>query len=222
VAALLTVNVGALRPSRSRRRRPTAIDKRPLDGPVEVRAPGDRASGLGSGLVGDEIGDHRHHGGDEQAVYAFAREELDGWAAHLGRELPNGTFGENLTTQGLEVSDALIGERWRVGEDVVLQVTGPRIPCGTFRTHLGVQGWVRRFTAAGRSGAYLSVVTPGRIAAGDAVTVVRRPDHGVTARLAFRALTLEPGLLPELLAAGPDLPDELARMAQHGRTYSLG
>jgi MOSC domain-containing protein YiiM len=222
VPALLSVTVGSLRPSPSRRRRPTAIDKRALDGPVEVRAPGDRASGLGSGLVGDEIGDHRHHGGDEQAVYAFGREELDGWAVQLGRDLPNGSFGENLTTQGLEVSEALIGERWRVGDDVVLQVTGPRIPCGTFRTHLGVRGWVRRFTAAGRSGAYLSVVTPGRIAAGDPVTVVHRPDHGVTGMLAFRALTLEPQLLPDLLAAGPDLPDELARMAQDGRTFSLG
>lgn len=221
MATLLSVNIGVVRPSPVRRRRPTAIDKRPHDGPVEVRDPGDRATGHGSGLVGDEIGDHRHHGGDGQAVYAVAREELDDWGDRLGRLLPDGGFGENLTTQGLEVSEAVIGERWRVGDTVVLQVTGPRIPCGTFRTHMGEQGWLRTFIATARSGAYLAVVTPGTIAAGDDITVVHRPDHGVTAMLAFRALTREPALLPALLDAGADLPDELAEMARAGRTYSL-
>jgi MOSC domain-containing protein YiiM len=219
---LLTVNVGVVRPSRARRRAPTAIDKRPVAGPVQVRDPGDRATGLGSGLVGDEIGNRRHHGGDGQAVYAVAREELDDWERRLGRALPNGAFGENLTTSGLEVSEALIGERWRVGADVLLQVTGPRIPCGTFRTHLGEQGWLRTFTQAARSGAYLAVVAPGAVRAGDAIEVVHRPDHGVTAALAFRALTLEPALLADLLVAGTDLPEELASMAGAGETYSLG
>ena len=130
-------------------------------------------------------------------------------------------FGENLTTTGLAVSDALLGERWRVGDTVVLQVTGPRIPCGTFRAHIAVTGWLKSFTALARSGAYLSVVVPGAIRPGDEVTVVNRPDHDVTARLAFRALTRERELLPRLLAAGRDLPDELREMAEAGETYHL-
>ncbi len=222
---LLTVNLGALRPPASpfgRRTRPTGIDKRPVSRRVEVRAPGSKAHGLGSGLVGDEIGDHRHHGGDGQAVYAYSREELDDWQVGLGRGLANGAFGENLTTSGLVVSDAVIGERWRVGPQVELRVTGPRIPCRTFRAHIAERGWLRTFTAAARSGAYLAVVQPGTVGAGDEITVVHRPEHGVLASTAFRALTTEPALLPSLLRAGADLDDELRTMATQGRTYSIG
>ena len=221
MAHLLSVNLGVVRPSRVRREMPTAIDKHAYDGPVDVRAPGDRATGLGSGLVGDHIGDPRHHGGDGQAVYAFAREELDSWESRLDRPLRNGMFGENLTTTGVEVSGAVIGERWQVGDTVVLQVTGPRIPCGRFRAHMGERGWLKTFTTTARSGAYLSVVTPGRVASADPVAVVHRPDHGVTAMLAFRALTREPELLPSLLDAGPDLVEKLRTMAEEGRTYSI-
>ena len=222
MAHLLSVNVGVVRPSRVRREMPTAIDKHAHDGPVAVRAPGDRATGLGSGLVGDHIGDPRHHGGDGQAVYAFAREELDSWEGRLDRPLRNGMFGENLTTTGIEVSEAVIGERWQVGDTVVLQVTGPRIPCGRFRAHMGERGWLKTFTAVARSGAYLSVVTPGTVAAGDDITVVHQPDHGVTAMLAFRALLLEPELLPSLLDAGPDLVPELRTKAENGHPYVVG
>ena len=221
-----SVNAGRLapnpRPSRGGPPLATGIDKQPVAGRVEVRAPGPKLGGLGSGLVGDDIGDHSHHGGDSQAVYAFAREELDQWQERLGLVLHNGSFGENLTTVGIVVSDALIGERWQVGPDVVLQVTGPRIPCGTFRHHLGVQGWLRTFTRHAKSGAYLRVLTPGTIRAGDAVTVVHHPDHGVTVSQSFRALTLEPQLLPSLLAAGDDLDAELTAMARQGQTYSIG
>jgi MOSC domain-containing protein YiiM len=222
VAVLRSVNVGHLQPNATRRsHRLTGIDKRPTTESVEVRAPGGKRDGAGSGLVGDEMGDHGHHGGDEQAVYAYAREELDDWSQRLGRKLRDGMFGENLTTSGLEVSEAVIGERWRVGDSVVLQVTGPRIPCGTFRDHMAERGWLRTFAGAARSGAYLCVVTPGRVRAGDEVTVVHRPNHGVTARLAFRALTRERQLLPGLLAAGDDLPQELRDMARAGETYHL-
>ena len=221
MAVLLSVNLGRLGPKAGgRSHRLTGIDKRPTADAVEVRAPGGKLDGLGSGLVGDEIGDHGHHGGDEQAVYAYAREELDDWEQRLGRELRNGMFGENLTTRGLVVSDAVIGERWQIG-DAVLQVTGPRIPCGTFRDHMAEQGWLRTFSVSARSGAYLMVVTPGTVRAGDEVTVVHRPDHSVTSRLAFRALTRERELLPDLLAAGDDLPQELREMAEAGETYRV-
>lgn len=214
---ILTVNTGRLRPIGSSKHLPTGIVKRPVDGPVEVRAPGPKHGGLGSGLVGDEIGDRRNHGGDSQAVYAYAREELDGFAEALGRPLDNGAFGENLTTSGLVVSDAVIGERWQVGPTLVLRVTGPRIPCDTLRAHIGQRGWLKTFTRAALTGAYLSVVTTGAVRAGDEVAVVHRPGHGVRASDVLRAVTLERHLLPGLLAAGDDLDDETRELVAHSR-----
>ncbi|GLF97629.1 MOSC domain-containing protein [Streptomyces yaizuensis] len=213
--SVLSVNVGPTRPV-PYSDRPTGIDKRPVDGPVEVADPGPKGVG-GSGLAGDMIGDKRHHGGSDQAVYAFAREDLDQWERELGRKLPDGSFGENLTTVGIEVSDALIGERWRIGAPgtgVVLEVTDGRVPCRTFQGHLGEPGWVRRFTRHARSGAYLRVIEPGAVRAGDAVEIVHRPDHGVTASMAFRAQTTERTLLPELLVAQDALGADLLRMAR--------
>ena len=125
-----------------------------------MRDPGPKRGGLGSGVVGDDVVSRKHHGGSRQAVYAVAREELDWWGATLGRELVDGMFGENLTTQGLDVDAAVVGERWRVGS-ALLEVTGPRIPCATFRAWMGEPGWVRRFTERGRTGAYLAVVERG-------------------------------------------------------------
>ncbi|MFJ5261409.1 MOSC domain-containing protein [Streptomyces sp. NPDC088387] len=190
----------------------TGIDKRPVDGPVGVAAPGPKGVG-GSGLAGDAIGSLRHHGGDDQAVYAMAREDLDEWQGVLGRDLPDGVFGENLTTQGVDVSGALIGERWRIGPDVVLEVTSGRIPCRTFQGHLGESGWVKRFTERGAPGAYLRVIEPGEIRAGDTVEIVHRPDHDVTVALQFRAVTTRRDLLPRLLAAREALHPETVRTA---------
>ncbi|NEC27022.1 MOSC domain-containing protein [Streptomyces sp. SID8111] len=193
----------------------TGIDKRPVDGPVRVSAPGPKGVG-GSGLAGDAVCEKRHHGGDDQAVYAVAREDLDEWERILGRALPDGSFGENLTTEGIDVSGALIGERWGIGEEVVLEVTSGRIPCRTFQGHLGEKGWVKRFTERGAPGAYLRVVHPGEIRAGDPVRIVHRPDHEVTVALQFRAVTTERTLLPRLLAAGPALhPEALAAARAH-------
>ncbi|MGK5732339.1 MOSC domain-containing protein [Streptomyces sp. URMC 124] len=183
----------------------TGIDKRPVEGPVAVAAPGPRGIG-GSGLAGDEIVTLRHHGGNDQAVYAFAREDLDRWEQELGRPLPNGSFGENLTTSGLDVNGALIGERWRIGADLVLEVSAARIPCRTFATWLGEAGWIKRFTQEAAPGAYLRVIEPGEIRAGDPVTVVHRPAHHVTVSFLFRAGTVERALLPDVLAAGDALP----------------
>lgn len=215
MAYLASVNIGSPRPNPYKRGpSATGIGKRPQDEPVEVRAPGPKRGGLGSGLVGDHIGDTRHHGGDAQAVYAFAREDLDRWQERLDRELPNGFFGENLTTVGLDLADARIGEQWRIGDEVVLQVTSPRIPCATFRGQLGEKGWLKTFTADAHPGAYLAVLHPGKIAAGDSVDVFHRPDHEVTVALMFRALTTERSLLPQLLAAGEDLEPETRAEAE--------
>jgi MOSC domain-containing protein YiiM len=148
----------------------TAIHKRPAAGPVRV--------GI-LGLEGDEYADKEHHGGEDQAVYAYAREDLDWWVERLGRELSNGQFGENITTMGLDITGAVIGEKWQIGTAVV-QITSPRIPCITFQSWMGEDHWVRRFAAARRPGAYLRVVTPGMVSAGDGAKVVGRPAASVT------------------------------------------
>ncbi|THA75094.1 MOSC domain-containing protein [Streptomyces sp. A0642] len=191
----------------------TGIDKHPVEGLIAVGDPGPEGEG-GSGVAGDAVCDLRHHGGSHQAVYAFAREELDAWERELGRPLANGSFGENLTTSGVTVSGALIGERWRIGAELVLEVTSGRIPCRTFAGHLGQDRWVRRFTQAAAPGAYLRVITPGGIRGGDRVEIVHRPVHGVTVDLQFRAVTTQRELLPRLLAAGEALHPLALRKAR--------
>ncbi|MGC4892966.1 MOSC domain-containing protein [Micromonospora sp. DT31] len=197
---VLSVNVGRPRPNPWKGNESTGIDKRPVDGPVAVTAPGPKGTGQ-VGLAGDRVYDVAHHGGADQAVYAYAREDLHHWEVELGRTLASGSFGENLTTTGLDVNGALIGERWRIGTDLVLEVSCPRIPCGTFQGWLDERGWIKRFTGAVRPGAYLRVITPGSVAAGDPVEVVHRPDHDVTVAMVFRATTLEPELLPRVVVA---------------------
>ena len=219
---VLSVNLARVRPNPDKREVGlTGIDKIPTSEPVLVRAPGTKRDGLGSGLVGDMVCDRRNHGGDTQAVYAYAREDLDHWESVLGRTLPCGVFGENLTTTGLDVNGAVVGERWRIGDELELQVTLPRIPCGTFRGWIAERGWLRTFTRAAMSGTYLSVVSLGQVRAGDLVTVVHRPVHGVTVAQVFRALTLEPELLPSILAAD-ELEEEAKERARAGRTFSPG
>lgn len=202
MGVLISVNMAVPRPNPAKDNvGDTGIDKRPVDGPVSLRAPGPKSIGLGSGVVGDEVFDMQHHGGDDQAVYAYAQEDLDAWSAELGRDLTGGMFGENLTTLGVDVNGALIGERWRIGRDVVLEVTVPRIPCSTFAEWMGEPQWVKRFTIKAAPGSYLKIVEPGEVRGGDPITVLQRPDHDVTIELVFRALTREPELLPRLLAA---------------------
>lgn len=199
---MVSVNVARVRINPDAPKRSTGIDKVAVDGGVSVRSPGPMRGGLGSGLVGDSIGHRKLHGGDDQAVYAYAREDLDEWETRLVRPLRNGMFGENLTTTGIDVTNTLIGERWRIGADgPVLEVSAPRTPCRTFSAFLQIDGWIKTFTAAGKPGAYLRVLTPGVVHAGDEITVEHRPDHQVTIGLVFRARMTDPSLLPELLAA---------------------
>jgi MOSC domain-containing protein YiiM len=218
---VLSVNLARVHPNPAKHEvGMTGIDKAPTSAAVMVRAPGSKRDGLGSGLVGDKVCDRRNHGGDTQAVYAYAREDLDYWESVLGRPIPGGSFGENLTTTGVEVNRALIGERWRVGAELELAVTLPRIPCGTFRAWIAERGWLRTFTLAAVPGTYLRVVTPGYVRAGDPVSVVHRPAHRVSVAQVFRAITLEPELLPSILAAD-ELEEETKEMARAGRTFSL-
>ncbi|BBY50808.1 molybdenum cofactor biosysynthesis protein [Mycolicibacterium arabiense] len=212
MAMVLTVNSAHVGPGV--RAATTGIDKRPVDGPVEVRPPGAMRGGLGSGLVGDSIGNSKFHGGDDQAVYAYAREDLDVWQSQIDREITNGMFGENVTTSGVDVTNAVIGERWRVGSGgLLLQVTRPRTPCKTFAVRMGIRGWIKTFTNGGTPGAYLRVLEPGPVAAGDEIEVFDRPEHGVTIATVYRAMMLEPDLMPSILAAD-ELPEPLKRQAR--------
>jgi MOSC domain-containing protein YiiM len=204
VASVLSVNLARVRtnPDPRGQSKLTGIDKVAATEPVMVRAPGPMHGGVGSGLVGDTIGNHNVHGGDDQAVYAYAREDLDAWEIQLRRKLTNGSFGENLTTSGIDVTNARIGERWRIGSDgLVLEVSAPRTPCRTFVAFLNLNHWIKTFAQAGIPGAYLRVISPGTVRAGDAITLDYRPDHDVTIGLVFRARMSDPELLPRLLVA---------------------
>jgi MOSC domain-containing protein YiiM len=185
-----------LLPLASRRPNRSGIDKRPVAGRVAVSE---------LGLDGDVQVNRKYHGGEGQAVYAYAQEDADWWAAELDRELPPGRFGENLRTTGLDLTGAVLGERWRVGT-ALFEVTACRIPCANFERFWGVPRLVRRFTAHGASGAYLRVLETGDVGAGDAVEVVSRPHHGVTVGLLFRATTTQRRRLPEIAPALAHLP----------------
>ncbi len=160
----------------------TAIDKRPVDGPVRVHR---------LGLRGDIQADRLDHGGEDQALYAYSQADADYWAAELGRDIPPGFFGENLRVAGLDATNAVVGERWKIGLDVEVEVTSPRRPCGTFQRRMDEPHWVKRFTEAGRVGTYLRVVRVGSIQAGDHIHRLYVPDHGVTVGQWFSDPTVE-------------------------------
>jgi MOSC domain-containing protein YiiM len=174
----------------------TGIDKRPVTGRVAVHP---------LGLDGDVQVNRRHHGGEGQAVYAYGQEDADFWAAQLDRDLPPGRFGENLRTSGIDLTGALLGERWRIGS-AVFEVTSWRIPCANFARFWGIPDLVKRFSAHGATGAYLRVLETGDVGAGDAVEVVSRPDHGITVENAFRITTTQKSRLPELAPVVQYLP----------------
>ena len=166
-----SVNVGRPREVRiGSRTRTTGIFKEPQEGRVRI-------AGM---TVGDDVQvDKKHHGGVYQAVYAYAAEDYHWWSRELERQLGPGTFGENLTTEGIDVTNAEIGERWRVGT-ALLEVTDPRIPCSTLGARMGIPGFVKRFAAARRFGAYLMILEEGEVEAGDRIETLHRPGHGVT------------------------------------------
>ena len=148
----------------------TAIDKRAVDSPVRIRR---------LGLNADVQADRTYHGGVDQAVYAYADEDARFWSDQLGRELHPGWFGENLRVTGIDVSGSRPGDRWSVGNQVVLEVTLPREPCATFARWVGgadARGWVKRFARERRPGTYLRVLRTGVVAAGDPIVVERVAD----------------------------------------------
>ena len=200
---LLSVNVGRPKQIAVRRGRPlmSAIGKAPVEGRVRVE---------GVNVAGDDQADRRVHGGPDKAVYAYAREDEAWWAEQLGREIPPGMFGENLTTEGLDVTGAVIGERWRIGT-VVLEVAQPRIPCAKLGTRFGDLTMVKRFGEANRPGAYLRIVAEGELGAGDEIEVLSRPEHGITVAFVSAAILLDE-TLRERAASTPGLAEDLAAL----------
>ncbi len=148
----------------------TGIDKRPISGAVRFE---------NEQVHGDVIGDKSAHGGYDQAVYAYAREDADWWEQQIALTIENGRFGENLTTQGVDVSAAVIGERWRIGS-VILEVSQPRIPCRTFAGFWKRPSLIKEFMAAGKPGTYLRIIQEGEITAGDEIEIIHLPSHGIT------------------------------------------
>ena len=177
----------------------SGIDKRPATGPV--------FAGVG-GLAGDTICDTAAHGGPYRAAYACAVEDLQWWSTTLGRPLPPGSFGENLTTSGIDVNAALVGENWAIGS-AVFEVTYPRLPCRVFAGFWGVSDLIRRFTRRARPGTYFRGPGEGGGAAGGAGKVTPRPDPDVTLGETFAALPTQPHLLPRLHAVMAQLPPEV-------------
>jgi MOSC domain-containing protein YiiM len=186
--------------------RDTAIDKRPVPGPVAVTA---------LGLAGDRQCDTRHHGGPDKALYAYAAEDAAWWAGELERDIPPGLLGDNLRTEGLDVTRALIGERWRIGgrgSGILVEVRMPRTPCDNLSARMGDPGFHKRFQATGRVGAYLKVIETGSIEAGDPITVDERPDHELT--IGDFVDRPEPAVMRRVLNSGVDLAEPVRRRAQ--------
>jgi MOSC domain-containing protein YiiM len=200
---VLSVNVGTARefeyggrPARS------AIWKSHVVGRVAAR---------GVNLAGDDQADRQAHGGPDKAVYAYAIEDARWWEKEIGRPLAHGEFGENLTTEGIEVNETLVGERWEVGT-VVLEVSEPRIPCWRLGVRMNDKFFPRRFTEALRPGPYFRIVVEGEVGAGDEIRVVERPEHGLTVRDVFRIYTRDRDEVERLLEV-PRMSDSWRRWA---------
>ncbi|MGE5276589.1 MAG: MOSC domain-containing protein [Acidobacteriota bacterium] len=203
-ARVLSVNVGGSREFQYRGRAArSAIWKSPAAGRVAVR---------GVNLEGDDQADRQAHGGPDKAVYAYAVEDARWWESEVGRPFAHAEFGENLTTEGIGVNDALVGERWAIGS-AVLEVSEPRVPCWRLGVRMSDPMFVRRFTEALRPGAYLRIVVEGDVGAGDEIRVLEKPDHGLTIRDVFRIYTRDRDESGRLIAV-PQMSDAWKRWAR--------
>jgi MOSC domain-containing protein YiiM len=198
IARLLSVNVAEIReiPRRGHMIK-TGIWKFPVEGRVAVR---------GVNVDGDQQADLRVHGGEFQALYAYAREDYDWWEGELGRELGPGTFGENLTVEGVDLTGALVGERWRIGS-VIAEVSLPRIPCFKLATKMEDPRFIKRFAKARRPGSYLRIIEEGELGAGDEIELLERPSHEISIGLLNEIKLHDQSLATKVLDAKDELPD---------------
>ena len=168
----------------------TGIDKRAVDGPITF---------ANEEVTGDVIVDRNHHGGFDQAVYAYSREDADWWQNQLGITIDNGRFGENLTTSGIDVNQALVGERWKIGS-TILEVSQPRIPCRVFAGFWQRPTLIKEFMESGKPGTYLRIIQEGQINAGDAIEILSKPDHQITIADLYAAKNGERSKVQEIAA----------------------
>lgn len=202
-ARVVSVNVGRTRQFEYEKLAvQSAIWKSPVTGRIAVR---------GVNLDGDEQADRRAHGGPDKAVYAYAIEDTHWWEQQVGQPLSYGNFGENLTTQGIDVNNALIGEHWEIGS-TVLEVSEPRVPCWRLGVRMNDKLFPRRFTEALRPGSYLRIVAEGDVGAGDEIRIIERPNHTMTIRDVFRIYTRDHAEVKSLLSI-PQLSDSWKRWA---------
>src|SRR5215510_1316497 len=205
VGKVLSVNVGPVREfDYNGRPAKSAIWKSPVLG---------RVAAHGVNLAGDDQADRTAHGGPDKAVYAYAIEDARWWEQEIRRALAAGEFGENLTTEGIDPNQALVGERWQIGT-TVLEVSEPRIPCWRLGVRMNDKMFPRRFTAALRPGSYLRIVVEGDVGAGDEIEVIEKPDHGLTVRDVFRIFSRDRGEVERLLA--------VPRMSESWRRWASG
>ncbi len=201
---VLSVNVGGIREfDFNGQAAASAIWKSPAVGRVAAR---------GVNLEGDDQADRGAHGGPDKAVYAYAIEDGRWWENELGRPLEHGAFGENLTTEGIDVNGALVGERWEVGS-TVLEVSEPRVPCWRLGVRMEDKLFPRRFTEAGRPGTYLRIAVEGELGAGDEIRVIERPDHDLTIGDIFRIYTVARDQADRLLSV-PQLSEAWRQWAR--------
>ncbi len=204
MSRIISVNVGASQAIEFRGQTvETGIYKSPVEGPVRVE---------GVNLVGDDQADRRVHGGVHKAVYAYASEDYAWWSEQLGRSLVPGTFGENLTTEDVDVGAAVVGQRWHVG-DVVLEVSEPRMPCYKLGIRMDDPAFPALFAAADRPGTYLRIVEEGSLTAGDHIEIGPPPIHGLTVADIARIVDSDQQQVQRLLEV-PELSDPWKRWAQ--------
>jgi len=181
----------------------TGIDKRSVQGSVIAS---------NNCLSGDVVADRKSHGGYDKAVYAYAREDAEWWEGEIGVEIAYGRFGENLTTQGIDVTHAVIGERWSIGT-AVFEVSQPRIPCRVFAGFWDRPRLIKDFTNAGRPGAYLRIVQEGQVTSGDEIVMLHRPDHGVMISDLFAAKAGERSRMADI-AKVPQVSEDIRQWAK--------
>jgi MOSC domain-containing protein YiiM len=181
----------------------TGIDKRSVSGPIEFK---------NNGVAGDRIIDTNVHGGYDQAVYAYALEDAQWWEKEIGEKISAGRFGENLTTEGIDVNAALVGEKWKIGT-VILEVSQPRIPCRVFAGFWKRATLIKDFTQAGRPGAYLRIIQEGTAQAGDSIEVIYKPDHSISISDLFSAKSGERSKINEIKVV-PQLSTEFKEWSE--------
>jgi MOSC domain-containing protein YiiM len=200
---VLSVNIGSVREFEFKGRpAKSAIWKSPAGGRIAAR---------GVNLEGDDQADRKAHGGPDKAIYAYAVEDARWWQQQIGRPLAYGEFGENLTTEGIAVNHALIGERWEIGT-TILEASEPRIPCWRLGVRMNDPIFPRRFAEAMRPGAYLRIIVEGLVGAGDPIRVIARPDHGLTIQDVFRIYTRDRDEVERLLT--------VPQMSESWRTWA--